>query len=65
VAREHGLEHAKPDLERIAQAVARRDPHRAERLRTASEAVDAVLAKGDKGGEAETVRAMQRIVSVL
>ncbi len=65
VAREHGLEHAKLDLERLEQAVARRDPLRAERLRAAAQAVDAVLAKGDKVREPDTVRAMQRIVSVL
>jgi hypothetical protein len=65
LAREHGLEHAKLDLERIAQSVARRDPRRARQLRTAAEAVDAVLAKQDKGSEPESVRAMQKIVSVL
>jgi hypothetical protein len=65
VAREHGLEHPKLDLERLAQAVARRDPRRAGQLRAAAQAVDAVLAKGDKVREPETVRAMQGIVSVL
>jgi hypothetical protein len=65
VAAEHGLAHAKLDVERIAAAVARRDPGRAERLRAASRAVDAVLAKRHKGGERETVRAMQELSAVL
>jgi hypothetical protein len=65
VATEHGLAQAKLDVERIAAAVARRDPDRAERLRAASRAVDAVLAKRHKGGERETVRAMQELAAVL
>jgi hypothetical protein len=65
VAAEHGLANAKLEVESIAAAVGRRNPERAKRLREATAQVDAVLAKGHKGPESETVQAIAALSEVV
>lgn len=65
IASEHGISHPKLDVEQIAAAVARRNPDRAQRLRTAAAEVDALLAKGHKGSDAQTIQAIAAISSCV
>ncbi len=65
IAREHRMTGATHDAQRIAATVARREPERGDRLREAADAVDAVLGKRDKGGEHETLTAIQGITDCL
>ncbi len=62
---ECGMHAAKPDVQPLAAAIARRDPERADRLREAAAAVDAALSKGDNCPEAEVVEAMRRMSACL
>lgn len=65
IAAEHGLPHSKLEVDSIAAAVARRNPDRARKLRQAAANVDAVLAKGDKGPESETLQAIAALSEVV
>lgn len=61
IAAEHQMTTSREDARAVAKVVARREPGRAERLRAAATAVDAVLAKHDKATEHETVTALQML----
>jgi hypothetical protein len=65
IAAEHGLTQAREDADAIAAVVARRNRDRADRLRAAAAAVDAVLAKHDKATEKETVHALRQLQGCL
>jgi hypothetical protein len=65
IAAEFGVSHNREDAATVTAAVARRDSALAARLRDATAAVDAVLAKHDKATEKETVLAMRQLQDCL
>jgi hypothetical protein len=65
IAAEHSMTHSREDASAIAEILDRRERGRAERLRAAAAAVDAVLAKHDKATEQETVEALRQLQDCL
>jgi hypothetical protein len=65
IAGEYGMTNSREDAQAVARALDRRERGRAERLRAAAAAVDAVLAKHDKATEHETVQALRQLQDCL